>query len=199
MEEFWKVAVGICGLGAVVSFVICTVYCGWLKLPIPWVAPTKKQQFILLLAVLSFTFAFGIAGLVTYAATTTKPSNHELAETWKDCMKRGDLVLAHQQAAAETEQERAEIALFQNMFHMLSEESIDALEKQQPLRAYELRKELIHQVETPPIKFDSYVQGALHDCTDNINPFAFDGVKPLQLDDLTLPSSQQDSTGGVFR
>lgn len=66
MYEFWKIAVGVAGLGAVVSFVVWSVYKQWLKLPI-FQTVTKKQQFLLFRLLIIFTFLFGLAGLGTYA------------------------------------------------------------------------------------------------------------------------------------
>jgi hypothetical protein len=66
MEQLWKVALGIAGLGAVASFVVWSIYRQWLSLPI-FQQMTKDHQFKLFRLVIVLTFLFGIAGLVAYA------------------------------------------------------------------------------------------------------------------------------------
>lgn len=73
MTEFWKVAIGSSGLAAIACFVFWSLYRGWFKLDV-WVRVTKKQQFILFLVMLVFTFLFAVAGLVTYYFTRDDPS-----------------------------------------------------------------------------------------------------------------------------
>ncbi len=71
MDEFWKLALGIAGLGAIASFVVWSLYREWLRLPI-FQTLTKKQQFTLFQTFLILTFLFGLAGLGTYAFVSLK-------------------------------------------------------------------------------------------------------------------------------
>ncbi|MDA7980486.1 MAG: hypothetical protein MPJ50_17145 [Pirellulales bacterium] len=71
MNEIWKIAVGIAGLGAIAAFVVWSLYREWLRLPI-FQTLTKKQQFTLFLVFLILTFLFGIAGLGTYAFVSAR-------------------------------------------------------------------------------------------------------------------------------
>ena len=66
MEELWKVAVGIAGIGTVGAFVFWSLYKDWLKLPALKNRLTKHQIFILFLVFLVLTFLFGIASLAAY-------------------------------------------------------------------------------------------------------------------------------------
>ena len=65
MDAFWKTALSIAGIGAVVSFVIWSLYRQWLKLPI-FQQLTKEQQFKLFRLFLIFTFLLALTGLVAY-------------------------------------------------------------------------------------------------------------------------------------
>lgn len=65
MEEFWKIAIGTCGIGAIGAFVFWSLYKNWLKIGI-FAQLTKKQTFILMLIFLILTFAFGTAALFSY-------------------------------------------------------------------------------------------------------------------------------------
>lgn len=71
MDELWKAAIGIAGLGAVASFVVWSLYKKWLSLPI-FQQMTKEQQYSIFRLFLILTFLFGIAALVVYAVTRSK-------------------------------------------------------------------------------------------------------------------------------
>ena len=60
MQEFWQGALGIAGLGAVVSFVFWSLYRGWLKLPI-FQQLTKEQLYKLFRIFLLLTFMLAIS------------------------------------------------------------------------------------------------------------------------------------------
>jgi hypothetical protein len=51
MEDLWKVALGVAGLGALACFVFWSLYRQWLKLPI-WTQMTKRHQFIVIIVFL---------------------------------------------------------------------------------------------------------------------------------------------------
>ena len=65
MQEVWKIAIGIAGLGAVAAFVVWSLYSKWLELGI-FQRLTKKQQYRLFLLFFWLTFCFALAALVTY-------------------------------------------------------------------------------------------------------------------------------------
>ena len=71
MQEFWKIAVPLCGMGAIASLVLLSLYKRWVKLDI-FARLTRKQTFWLMLTFLVLTFVFGLAGLVTHALTNTQ-------------------------------------------------------------------------------------------------------------------------------
>ena len=66
MEDLWKVALGVAGLGALACFVFWSLYRQWLKLPI-WTQMSKRQQFIVIIVFLGLTFAFAVLALGVYA------------------------------------------------------------------------------------------------------------------------------------
>ena len=68
MLEFWRIAVGIAGLGAVGAFVFWSLYRGWLRLPI-FAALTAKQTYRLMLTFLVLAFLALVSILVTYDIT----------------------------------------------------------------------------------------------------------------------------------
>jgi hypothetical protein len=70
MQELWKIALGIAGLGAVSAFVFWSLYKDWLKLGI-FQTMTRRQQFALFVLFLVLTFLFAISGLITYAIVTS--------------------------------------------------------------------------------------------------------------------------------
>src|SRR5262249_7360626 len=74
MAEFWRIALGIAGLGAIASFVVWSLYREWLRLDI-FQRMTKDQQFKLFIIFMVFTFLFGICGLIVYVITTINSSN----------------------------------------------------------------------------------------------------------------------------
>lgn len=76
MDELWKIAVGVAGIGAVTAFVVWSVYKQYLSLPI-FQKMTKSQQFKLFVLVIVLTFGFGITGLVVYAVVEV--SRHSAA------------------------------------------------------------------------------------------------------------------------
>ncbi len=76
MNEFWRIALGIAGLGAIASFLIWSLYRQWLTLPI-FQTMTKRQQFILFMTFFLLTFLFGLAALTTYVLTH-QPSKSDL-------------------------------------------------------------------------------------------------------------------------
>jgi hypothetical protein len=66
MEDLWKAAIGIAGLGAIASFVLWSLYRQWLKLPI-WTKLDKRDQLIVILVFLGLTFSFAVIALGVYA------------------------------------------------------------------------------------------------------------------------------------
>lgn len=74
VEDLWKAAFGIAGLGGIASFVVWSLYRQWLQLPI-FQQMTKKQQFRIFVVFLVLTFFFGLAGLGTYAYVSTTGSS----------------------------------------------------------------------------------------------------------------------------
>lgn len=65
MQDLWKVAISVSGIGAIGAFVMWSLYRNWLKLDI-FQRMTKKQQFRLFVLFMTFTFLFAIASLVVY-------------------------------------------------------------------------------------------------------------------------------------
>lgn len=65
MDVFWKTAVSVVGVGAVTSFVMWSLYREWIRLDV-WQRMTKRQQFLLFVLFLSFTFFFALAGLASF-------------------------------------------------------------------------------------------------------------------------------------
>ena len=68
LEEFWKGALAVAGIAAVVSFVFWSLYKKWLNLPIFSTLPSI-QQYKLLRLFLVLTFLFALAGLMSFVAT----------------------------------------------------------------------------------------------------------------------------------
>lgn len=68
MEELWKVAIGVAGLGAVGAFVFWSLYKHWIKLPI-FANLTKEQTFRLMLAFLFLTFFALVVIVAAYVYT----------------------------------------------------------------------------------------------------------------------------------
>jgi hypothetical protein len=68
VNEFWKIALGVAGLGSVAAFVLWSLYRQWLTLRI-FQRMTRVQQFRIFVLFLVLTFLFAAAGLVTYAHT----------------------------------------------------------------------------------------------------------------------------------
>ena len=66
MEDLWKVALGVAGLGALACFVFWSLYRQWLKLPI-WTQMTRRHQFIVIIVFLGLTFSFAVLALGVYA------------------------------------------------------------------------------------------------------------------------------------
>ena len=88
MNEFWQVAIGIAGLGAVATFAVWSLYREWLRLPI-FQTLTKKQQFSLLRMFLILTFLFGISGLAAYVyIQTTTPTDPSLMPVTMDVSRK---------------------------------------------------------------------------------------------------------------
>ena len=73
MQDFWKVAVSVAGVGALGAFVLWSLYKQWLKLGI-FQRMTKQQQFLLFVLFLVLTFLFACAALITYAVVQTSYS-----------------------------------------------------------------------------------------------------------------------------
>ena len=65
MEKFWKIALGVAGLGAIASFVIWSIYSDVIRLPI-FSKLTKDQTFTLLVIVIIFTFLFTLTAMIIY-------------------------------------------------------------------------------------------------------------------------------------
>ncbi len=65
MNSFWNIAVAVSGLGAVVTFVLWSIYKQWIRLPI-FQRLTKVQQFRLLSTFLVLSFLSILATLATY-------------------------------------------------------------------------------------------------------------------------------------
>lgn len=65
MENLWKAAIAVSGLGAVGAFVFWSLYKKWLKLSI-FARLTSKQTFIVMLVFLSLTFLALVSVLLTY-------------------------------------------------------------------------------------------------------------------------------------
>lgn len=68
MERFWKVALGIAGIGAIGFFVFWSLYKQWLTLPI-FPTLTQEQAFELLRYFLFLTFAALALAVVAYVVT----------------------------------------------------------------------------------------------------------------------------------
>lgn len=90
MEEFWQVAVGVAGLGAIGSFVIWSIYRQWLSLPI-FQTMTKDQQFRLFRLVIVLTFVFSILALVAYLFSSPSDQTSSLQRS----LNRPNLVVEH--------------------------------------------------------------------------------------------------------
>lgn len=65
MNEIWKVAVTVAGLGAIGAMVLWSLYRQWLRLGI-FQRLTRKHQFALFILFLVLTFVFALAALLTY-------------------------------------------------------------------------------------------------------------------------------------
>lgn len=76
MRDFWEIAFTVAGLGAVVSFVLWSLYKQWLSLPI-FQRMTKKQQFSLFRLTIILTFVFAVVGLVVYGYLERNKSTQE--------------------------------------------------------------------------------------------------------------------------
>lgn len=83
MQALWNTAIGITGIGAIGALVMWSIYKDWLRLNI-FQTMTKKQQFILFILTLTFTFLFAIACLIAYVIVHEPPDKDERPEiTWK--------------------------------------------------------------------------------------------------------------------
>ncbi len=147
MNELWKAAFTIAGIGAIGSFILWSLYSKWIKLPI-WVSLTKHQQFVLFTLFLTFTFLFAIAGLITYAMTIQppQPPNKQLVNTFKDKRKNAIELFAKAKTATGSQQVGQNFVEAETKFIDLTDESIKALENNEDVRAYELRKKLLKHV-----------------------------------------------------
>ena len=65
MDKLWKIAISVCGLGAVGAFVFWSLYKDWLHLPI-FAHLTPEQTFIVMLTFLGLTFLALLTMLVVY-------------------------------------------------------------------------------------------------------------------------------------
>lgn len=72
MEKFWKIALGLTGLGGLAAFVLWSLYREWLRLPIFQVM-TKGQQYNLFLSFIILTFLFAIAALIAHVYISNPP------------------------------------------------------------------------------------------------------------------------------
>lgn len=83
MEEFWKIALSVAGLGAIATFFIWSLYKSWLNLPIFQVL-TKKQLFILFVIFLVLSFLFALSALGAYVYITVENGNNEDKESYQE-------------------------------------------------------------------------------------------------------------------
>jgi hypothetical protein len=80
MEEFWKIAVGIAGVGAIGSFVFYSLYRQWLKIPGVFDKLSSPDTYRIFRLFLVLTFLFATLAL---AAFVFGPSSHDRAEQIK--------------------------------------------------------------------------------------------------------------------
>ncbi len=75
MDELWKVAFGIAGIGGIACFVLWSLYKNWLKMDI-FQQMTKEQQYRLFQLFFVLSFLFALAGLAVYALIATRGGSH---------------------------------------------------------------------------------------------------------------------------
>lgn len=86
MEEIWKFAFGIAGIGAITSLVLWSLYQRWLTLDI-FQQMTKNQQFILFIIFFVLTFLFAIFGLGCYVLVSSGRSHATSQTELKEILK----------------------------------------------------------------------------------------------------------------
>lgn len=87
MNNFWKGALGVAGIGAIAFFTFLSLYKQWLTLKI-FANLTSDQTFILMLVFLLLTFFALIAGVVAWLRKgkgheSEEAALHRLEQTWK--------------------------------------------------------------------------------------------------------------------
>ena len=164
MQELWKLALGVAGLGGVACFVFWSLYKNWLKLPI-FQQMTKEQQFSLFKLFMWLTFIFAALGLVSYviiqlAGPAARASENSVNELTKLVQSRRatvlDLIDRQDKALALTREEAAQkgkptqdvdakvqrLRTVKERFDRLSGDYIAALNDRQFVRSHEVLRDI---------------------------------------------------------
>jgi hypothetical protein len=148
--EFWKLALGIAGIGAVAAFVIWSLYKKWLSLPI-FQRMEKRQQFIIFILFFTLTFLFAIGGLAAYVVTHLYDAKNsgfqvknesQLDELLQHVEWKASLIHRNFEKAIEEGADASKMHAFESQFNSLHNEHLSALRQGQYTRGYEIRSEV---------------------------------------------------------